>query len=124
MKEEEKETNSKKDDEDIQGKGIIQSKKDDNPALSFEDRIKAAKPGGIPLSDKIRKEMESKLKFDFSKVRIHTDDGAVNLCSEIKAQAFTNGYHIFFNKGKFSPETSSGKHLLAHELAHIIQQKG
>lgn len=125
-KEEEKDTNPKKEEEEneTQGKSKIQRKNDSVPIPSFENRTKAAKMGGTPLPEKVRKEMESMLKFNFNKVRIHTDDEAVKLCSEIKAQAFTNGYHIFFNKGKFNPETSSGKRLLAHELTHIIQQKG
>ena len=76
------------------------------------------------LPDDILAEMESKFKFDFSRVRIHTGKEAMMLSEAIKAQAFTHGYDIYFNRGKFAPYTTSGKELLAHELAHVIQQKG
>ena len=112
------------DKEEAQAKSMIQRKEGESNVPLFETRVKSAKTGGVPLPENIKKEMEQKLKTNFGKVRIHTNDEAINLCREIKAQAFTNGYHIFFNKGKFNPESSSGKHLLAHELTHVIQQKG
>ena len=90
---------------------------------SFEQKLKNAKPGGFPLSDKLREELETKMNGNFKNVRIHSNNEAISLCKSIKAQAFTNGYHIFFNKGKFQPDSSVGKHLLAHELTHVIQQK-
>ena len=90
---------------------------------SFEQKLKNAKTGGFPLSDKLREELETKMNGNFKKVRIHSNNEAISLCKSIKAQAFTSGYHIFFNKGKFQPNSSAGKHLLAHELTHVIQQK-
>lgn len=129
QRQEEEETATKlevqrQDEEETKAKSLLQKKEEKGNPSPFEDRVKIAKSGGSPLPDKIRNEMEKKLKADFSKVRIHVNDNAIKLCSEIKAQAFISGYHIFFNKGKFNPETSSGIHLLAHELTHFIQQKG
>ena len=67
--------------------------------------------------------MESRMGTDFSNVRIHTDSQSVALSSELNAQAFTVGHDVYFNSGKYSPESSDGKHLLAHELTHVIQQQ-
>jgi len=117
------------DKDETASKSEIQKQEEDETAaksetLPFESRVKDAKTGGVPLTDKVRQEMEKKLKSEFGRVRIHTDDMAIELCREIHAQAFTNGYHIFFNKGKYNPDSYSGKHLLAHELTHVMQQKG
>ena len=68
--------------------------------------------------------MNSAFGADFSKVRIHTGDEAVQMNKELKAQAFTHGNHIYFNQGKYNPNSLQGKHLLAHELTHTIQQGG
>jgi hypothetical protein len=68
--------------------------------------------------------MERRLGADFSFVRIHTDGEANQMNKLLNARAFTYGNHIYFDKGKYSPETYEGKRLLAHELAHVIQQSG
>lgn len=113
----------KAEDEEASAKAMIHRKEEKGTHPNFEKRLKKAKSGGYPLPEKVREEMEGKMKKDFTQVRIHTDGEAIALCRDIKAQAFTNGYHIFFNKGKFQPESSAGKHLLAHELTHVVQQK-
>lgn len=111
------------DKDEASAKTMVNRKEGNSVNGSFEKRLKKAKSGGFALPEKVREEMESKMKKDFSKVRIHTNEEAIVLCREIKAQAFTNGYHIFFNQGKFQPDSSTGKHLLAHELTHVVQQK-
>jgi len=68
--------------------------------------------------------MESGFGADFSDVKIHTDTNAVQMSQELGAQAFTNGNDVYFNKGKYNPDSREGKHLLAHELTHTIQQTG
>src|SRR5690606_10069691 len=55
-------------------------------------------------------------------VNIHTDSQAVEMNKSLGAQAFTYGNDIYFNQGKYNPDSASGKHLLAHELTHTIQQ--
>lgn len=65
--------------------------------------------------------MEPRFGIDFSNIRIHN---APDLASSIQAQAFTHGRDIYFNAGKYDPESSGGKRLLGHELAHAIQQSG
>jgi hypothetical protein len=68
--------------------------------------------------------MESRFGTDFSDVKIHTGSEAVQMSKELNAQAFTVGNNIYFNEGKYSPNSHAGKHLLAHELTHTVQQGG
>ncbi|QNF34703.1 DUF4157 domain-containing protein [Adhaeribacter swui] len=91
-------------------------------ATNFEQTLAASKGGGSALPDATRQFMESRFNADFSSVRIHTGPTAENLSSIIQAQAFANGPDIYFNQGKFSPDSTSGRTLLAHELTHTIQQ--
>lgn len=77
---------------------------------------------GQPLPQDTRTWMESRIGADFSDVNIHTGSNTVQLSRELNAQAFTHGSNIYFNKGKYRPETGEGKRLLAHELTHVVQQ--
>lgn len=86
-------------------------------------RIESTRGGGNPLPETARSFMESRLDTDFSGVRIHAGDDAAQLSNELNAQAFTVGNDIYFNSGKYQPDTENGRHLLAHELTHTIQQK-
>lgn len=85
-------------------------------------RILSSQGGGQPLAPHVNAEMSQKIGADFSNVRIHTSSQAVQMSDAIGAQAFTYGRDIYFNEGKYSPESSVGKHLLAHELTHTVQQ--
>ena len=87
-----------------------------------QSSIQQSRGSGSPLPASTRSFMESQIGADFSKVRVHTDSTAHKLNAKLNAQAFASGNDIYFNKGKFNPETRSGKHLLAHELTHTIQQ--
>jgi phage antirepressor YoqD-like protein len=66
--------------------------------------------------------MQKRFGSDFSGVRVHADSDAVQMNRELNAEAFTHGRDIYFGAGRYSPETSSGKKLLAHELTHVVQQ--
>lgn len=90
---------------------------------SLEPRLIESKGGGQPLSQKVRGLMEPRFGYDFSHVRIHTDSEAARLSQTLGAQAFTHGLDIYFNAGKFAPDSRSGQQLLAHELTHTIQQE-
>jgi hypothetical protein len=79
--------------------------------------------GGSPLDSSTKEFMESRFNFDFSNVRIHTDEGAAKLAQTLNARGFTVGYDIVFRNEEYTPTTTAGKKLLAHELAHVIQQK-
>lgn len=86
------------------------------------DRVSASKENGQPMGASAKSFMESRFGADFSGVRIHTGTAAAQLSADLNAQAFTTGNDIYFNEGKYSPETAGGRHLLAHELTHVIQQ--
>ena len=96
--------------------------KNDSENITTESKINKTKGEGRPMSRGIRTEMDLAFKANFSPIRIHTDSAAIALCEEMGAQAFTNGVDIYFNKGKYNPQSSAGKELLAHELTHTIQQ--
>lgn len=66
--------------------------------------------------------MESHFGHDLSQVRVHTDETAAEAARALHANAFTVGRHIVFGEGQFAPDTSKGRHLLAHELTHTVQQ--
>jgi hypothetical protein len=91
---------------------------------SIEGRINSSKGGGSPLDTSTRGEMESSFGSDFGGVRIHTGSEAQQLSKDLNAQAFTHGQDIYFDEGKYNPQSTSGKHLLAHELTHTVQQTG
>jgi len=77
---------------------------------------------GAPLPASARKDMEPRFGHDFSRVRIATDREADTLARGLGARAFTHGENIVFAAGEFRLGTPAGRHLLAHELAHVIQQ--
>ncbi|MEX2566036.1 MAG: DUF4157 domain-containing protein [Cyclobacteriaceae bacterium] len=79
---------------------------------------------GKPLEGQLKDGMEKKMKANFSKVRIHNNSSAHHLNRSLGARAFTHQNDIFFNSGQYNPSTQEGKHLLAHELTHTIQQNG
>jgi hypothetical protein len=126
----------KKKEEDIQAKEEeeIQAKEDEkelqmsaaasNPSdtSNLESTLNSSKGGGSPLTGKTKNEMESGIGADFSNVRIHNDSTAVQMNQQLGAQAFATGNNIYFNEGKFNPNSQDGKHLLAHELTHTVQQ--
>lgn len=79
--------------------------------------------GGAPLPAGVLHEMSGSMGYDFSTVKIHTDPEAQEMSERLGAQAFTHGSDVYFNRGKYDPQTKEGKWLLAHELAHVVQQR-
>jgi hypothetical protein len=75
-----------------------------------------------PLDPSLRASMESRFRSDFSGVRVHTGKGAAAVARSREARAYTQGQNIVFAEGQFAPHEASGRRLLAHELAHVIQQ--
>lgn len=86
--------------------------------------IDRSKGGGQPLDSGTRTFMESRFNEDFGGVRVHADHQANQWSQDLNAHAFTTGKDIFFAPGKYAPATDEGKHLLAHELTHVVQQQG
>jgi hypothetical protein len=79
---------------------------------------------GVVLEPAVRALMEARFGRDFSSVRLHVDGRAAAATRAISAQACTIGSHVVFGEGCYAPETPAGLWLLAHELAHVIQQSG
>jgi hypothetical protein len=79
---------------------------------------------GQPLDTATRAYFEPRFGYDFSRVRIHSDTAAAKSARSVDARAYTFGSDIVFSAGAFSPGTSEGRKLIAHELAHTVQQAG
>lgn len=86
--------------------------------------LNSSKGGGSFLPEQTRGPMEQFFSKDFSQVKVHTGGDAVQMSRDIQAKAFTHGNDIYFNEGQYAPESDTGKHLLAHELTHTVQQNG
>ncbi|MGD8447061.1 MAG: DUF4157 domain-containing protein [Desulfobacterales bacterium] len=86
--------------------------------------IRPPNGGGRPLNESERAFFEPRFGCDFNQVRIHTDAQASTAAEAVSARAFTLGDDIVFGAGHYTPNTSTGNRLLAHELTHVIQQRG
>jgi hypothetical protein len=92
------------------------------PAAAKAGTAPAGVSGGEPLPVSVRRFMEPRFNADFAAVRIHTDAEAARAARHLGARAFTTGNHIYFGAGQYQPETPAGLELIAHELAHTVQQ--
>jgi hypothetical protein len=79
---------------------------------------------GQPLDTTSRSYFEENFKEDFAQVRVHTDPEAVQAARALHAQAFTQGHDVYFDRNFYRPHTPQGRRLLAHELTHVVQQRG
>jgi hypothetical protein len=86
--------------------------------------ITASKGSGQAMPDQTKSFMEARFGYDFSDVKIHAGAEAASMSADLHAKAFTVGNNIYFNQGKYAPDSSDGKQLLAHELTHTLQQGG
>ncbi|MCP4131389.1 MAG: DUF4157 domain-containing protein, partial [bacterium] len=113
----------------------IQTQKASNPSAErsrspepqtafIESGIRSMRGGGQPLTESAGRYYKSRFNRDFNNVRIHTGYRAHQLTEAINARAFTTGNDIFFAKGEYNPGSREGKKLIAHELTHVVQQKG
>lgn len=112
-------------------------RKKDDPMLMRKATASSVDAGAAPpivhevlagsghlLDSDTRAFMEDRFGHDFSRVRIHTDVKAAESARDVDAHAYTVGSSIVFDTGQFAPMTRTGRHLLAHELAHVVQQDG
>jgi hypothetical protein len=117
------ETEVKEDDEEkVHRAATTESIPDVTPEI--ERSVHSQRSSGHPLPDSLRSYFEPRFGKDLSNVRLHTDSRAAETASKLKAQAFTHGQDIYFASGKYQPMSDSGKHLLAHEITHTVQQSG
>lgn len=106
------------DEQDIQ----MQKSDGDSASSNIESQLNSSKGKGSKMEASTKSQMESGFGRDFNNVNIHTDSNAVQMNENLGAQAFTNGSDVYFNEGKYNPSSKEGKHLLAHELTHTVQQ--
>jgi len=96
-------------------------------ALTEDTATEAMRSGalgaGLALDPSTRAAMEAAFQHPFDDVRIHTGSDAAQMASGLSARAFTVGNQIAFGGGEYAPGTGAGDALLAHELAHVVQQR-
>jgi hypothetical protein len=92
-----------------------------HPAVNSE--ISSTRGGGASLDTGVQERFSGSLG-DLSDVRVHTDDVADRLNRSVAARAFATGTDVYFAQGEYSPGSAAGDRLIAHELAHVVQQRG
>jgi hypothetical protein len=85
---------------------------------------RAISRSGQGLDSNAKTFMESRFNRSFDNVQVHTDSDSAASARDISARAYTSGNHIVFGDGQYQPNTEGGRHLLAHELTHVVQQSG
>jgi hypothetical protein len=104
----------------------MQRKEDGNgspdASAHVEDYVNSLSGNGNPMNEDEKSFFESRMGYDFSGVRLHTDSAAAKSAQSINALAYTTGNNIVFNHEQYAPDTDSGKRLLGHELTHVVQQ--
>ncbi len=88
----------------------------------LESSLNSSKGSGSALPSNTQESMGNAFGADFSGVRTHTGGDAIQMNKDLGSQAFTHGNDIYFNEGKYNTNSTSGQHLLAHELTHTMQQ--
>lgn len=91
-------------------------------AESVHDSVDNNSSGGNALTSETRQFFEPRLGHSFANVRVHSDNSANESARSLGARAYTSGKHIFLAAGEYQPSTREGRQLLAHELAHVVQQ--
>jgi hypothetical protein len=103
---------------------LFKSKEGHEASADDPQGIQSQLTAGQPLNATLGSRMGEAFGHDFSNVRVHTDAGATGLSEQMNARAFTVGSDIAFGAGEYQPGTLIGDALIAHELAHVVQQNG
>lgn len=103
----------------LKGQGAKTNPVSDAPPIVYE----ALNTAGQPLDLSTRSFMEGRFDHDFTGVRVHTDAQAAESARAVNALAYTSGHDVVFAEGQYTPTTSTGRTLIAHELAHVAQQQ-
>ena len=106
--------------ESEQGAGIMS---DGTVHADVQSTIDATRGAGTGLDPSVAGRMAGSFG-DLSDVRVHTDDSADKLNRSVSARAFATGSDVYFAQGEYNPGSASGDRLIAHELAHVVQQRG
>lgn len=87
------------------------------------EALRRRQGAGRALPTGIAQQFSEQLGTDLSSVRIHADAEADRISRSVQATAFTHGEDVYFTQGAYAPGSTSGQHLLAHELAHVAQHR-
>ncbi|MBZ5493573.1 MAG: DUF4157 domain-containing protein [Acidobacteriia bacterium] len=109
-------------EEEEEQKKVQRSETGAGPVTAPDSVHEVLRSPGRPMDSSARSFMEPRFGHDFSGVRIHTGAAADRAVRDVSAAAFTVGSDIAFASGRYAPETEAGRHLLAHELTHTVQQ--
>ena len=123
LKEEEEESVQAKGEEEEEAMQMKANGGNKGTGGDMASRLRKKSGSGRKMDQQTTSEMESGFGASFSDVNIHTDAEAIAMTKQMGAQAFTHGNDVYFNEGKYNPNTREGKHLLAHELTHTLQQR-
>src|SRR5687768_1137353 len=105
------------------GKALFKRKEGAAKASDDPQEIQSQLRGGQPLDGGAKTRMGAAFGHDFSNVRVHTNARATELSEQLHARAFTVGSDVAFGAGEYQPGTLIGDALIAHELAHVVQQQ-
>jgi hypothetical protein len=103
------------------GSGPVSTTSSGTAAEAYGVANVLAQPGASLPSATLRR-MQAGFAADFSSVRVHQGPAAQEAARLVEARAFTIGHRIVFGAGEYRPDSEVGQHLLAHELAHVVQQ--
>ena len=109
---------------DGSGSGSDSRNNNDSAPAGTMDSIRAMRGGGRPLPGALRRDFEPRFGADFTGVRVHAGAAAASAAHALDARAFALGNDVFFGAQQFDPGSGSGRHLLAHELSHVLQNDG
>jgi len=115
--------NCENEEEMLQPK-FMQHAQSDSVPENIQSQINNSRGSGTGMVKQTRSFMEKRFGSNFNEVNIHNNNSSARLNNQLNAQAFTVGNDIFFNRGKYNPDSHAGKLLLAHELTHVVQQNG
>jgi peptidoglycan hydrolase-like protein with peptidoglycan-binding domain len=118
-----KKTNDPEEEKDKKEESKIQRKETSNsPQSTTGNYISSINGKGNQLPADTNSFFSFRMGYDFSDVKVHTDQEAADSAKELNAKAYTLKNNIVFNEGQYNPESAEGKRLMAHELAHVVQQ--
>lgn len=106
----------------LQTKAVHANNSQETEALPAVHEV--LRSSGRPLDPVTQTYYELRFRHDFSNVRVHTDERAAQSARALNALAYTAGHNVVFADRQYAPSTRGGQRLLAHELTHVIQQRG
>ena len=110
--------------EDTAGPILREASRQGVAEIDADTAVAATARGGAPLANELRNYFEPRFGHDFSAVRVHSGADADRGARAVQARAYTIGRDLVFAAGEYAPSTDAGRRLLAHELAHVVQQGG